>query len=119
MEAFKVSEARRSLTDSAKIAIIDKQLTDFYWPIVFRIKKDNVVWKRLKDLNKRLAREIEQQVILANHREILKIIDERAQAIFNPWKPVQPALIDAIKHYEWHVAVYMALRAIGDQRMPG
>ena len=118
VESFKVSEAHRSQTDIAKIAIIDKQLTDFYWPIVFRIEKDNAVWERLKDPDTRLARQIEQQVILPNHQEILKIIDERSHSIFNPWEPVQPTLIDSIKLYERHAAVYMALRAVGDQRMP-
>jgi hypothetical protein len=118
VESFKALETRRSEEIKVKIAIIDKQLSEFYWPIVFRIEKDNAVWNRLKDPDQRLAREIEQQVILPNHREILKILDERADAAFNGWEPVQPELTDAIKLYQRHVAVYVALRSVEDKRMP-
>ena len=70
------------------------------------------------DKDNRLAADIETKFILNNHEEVLKILDEHANLIFNNHEKSQPELLDAIMHYERHIAVYKALRAINDPRRP-
>lgn len=118
LELFKLFENRRAQSITVKVNIIDKQLADFYWPITFRLEKDNAVWKKLMDSDKEFARQIESEVILPNHKEITGIIDSHSDLIFNAWEPIESKFIEKVKLYQRHVAVYSALRSMGDSRMP-
>lgn len=118
LEVFKSRQARHAEAVSAKVEFIQRQLTEFYWPLLFRLEKDNAVWTRIMDTEKPLAANIEEKFILPNHNEILQILDSKAHLMFNSTEKIQDSLIDAIKQYERHVAVYKALRSIGDTRRP-
>jgi len=118
LESYKTTESRHSTEIEKKIEFIDRQLSDFYWPVSFRLDKDNAVWVRLNEPQTPLTSKIEAGVILPNHKEIQSIIDSKSALIFNPWEPLQPVLLDAIKRYERHVAVYFALRENADSRYP-
>lgn len=119
LEIFKGEQARRTEIAASQAAFIQQQLSEFYWPLLFRLEKDNAVWVRILDKDKALASHIETDVILANHAEILHLLDAKAHLMFNPSEPVQDRLIEVIKLYVRHVAVYQALRAAGDTRWPG
>jgi hypothetical protein len=67
---------------------------------------------------KRLAANIEEKVVLPNHDEILQILESKSYLMFNPAEKIQDSLIETIKQYERHIAVYKALRSIGDTRRP-
>jgi len=67
------------LRDQKRIQFLESQLSQFFWPVYLRLQMDNVVWERIldrgaKDDRKRsLARQIENGVILANHRETVRL----------------------------------------------
>jgi hypothetical protein len=118
LEVFKSRQARHSEVVSAKIEFIQSQLSEFYWPLLFRLEKDNAVWTRIMNPEKRLAANIEEKFILPNHDEILQLLDSKSYLMFNSTEKIQGLLIDAIKQYERHIAVYKALKSIGDTRRP-
>lgn len=118
LESFKILENRRAAHVTEQVKNIDKQLAEFYWPVTFRLEKDNAVWEKLLDPDKNLAKQVELDMILPNHREILKIIDINSNLIFNAWEPVNNEFVKIIKLYERHITVYSALRSMKDPRMP-
>jgi hypothetical protein len=99
----------------SKINFKEQQLSRFYYPILIRLEKDNVTWKLI--LRKRKEREslgakigdnIEKEVILPNHDEILKILENNIQFCQSD------ELMKMFKHYIKHVLVYKAIRSSGD-----
>lgn len=118
LELFKNKQAKHAETVAAQVAVIQRQLAEFYYPIFFRLEKDNAVWQHIMDREKDLAEKVESGFIMPNHDEILKILDSHADLMFNPSEPINERLIDAVKQYERHMAVYKALRQAHDERRP-
>ena len=90
----------------------EKQLANFYYPIYFRLQKDNAIWRLSPQLsNKRgklpvEANEIiENEFILKNHREIITIIENNIQFI-----EVNEDLQASINMYIKHFTVYDVVR---------
>ncbi|MGH7843438.1 MAG: hypothetical protein ACREQT_18215 [Candidatus Binataceae bacterium] len=97
---------------------LGQELSQFYYPIYLRLEKDNTVWKRFlgseqKPGEEKIEVELERSFILPNHDQIVKIIDEHIDLV----KDDQELWTQILK-YERHVAVYKALRATGDRRVP-
>lgn len=118
LEVFKTASTRQSQIVTAQVNFIDKQLADFYWPLSFRLEKDNAVWGKILDKDKTFAKQIEQEVILPNHKAILTLVDEHSNLAFNAQESIQPEFVEALKAYQRHVAVYQALRSTGQTTMP-
>ena len=100
---------------------ITRQLSEFYYPIQLRLHKGNAVFEKWNaTTDKKLARQIEETFIIPNHEEIVKIIDTRFDLIRNDSEYAEDLveLMDALKAYERHVALYKALRDTGDSRKP-
>jgi hypothetical protein len=100
---------------AARLQRIERQLSEFYWPIYLRLQKDNTVWRRLLDKGKeednplrRIGSRIEIDFILPNHNELLKIIETKIH-LAEPDAALQAALLSYIDH----VAVYNAAIAAG------
>ena len=96
-----------------RLQFIERQLSEFYWPIYLRLQKDNAVWKRVHHLSRRkdllpeeLGTEIERNFILPNHEEIVKIIESGIH-LAKDEKPLFEMLMQYIKH----VALYKAIRS--------
>src|SRR5690242_15086334 len=51
LESFKADLQRErdveSLTRSKRLAFLEQQLSQFYWPLHLRLQRDDVVWKRI------------------------------------------------------------------------
>ncbi|MBQ5946795.1 hypothetical protein [Massilia sp. ST3] len=100
---------------------IDKQLSDLYYPLRLRLEKDSAVWTLAGQLSLE-AREktspefsnyVEKSILIPNHEEAIKIIDQNLALIKNGRETYDPTkLMDAINHYQRHVAAYKALRAV-------
>ncbi|MCB0643118.1 MAG: hypothetical protein KDC44_15825, partial [Phaeodactylibacter sp.] len=93
---------------------IEQQLAEFYYPIYFRLQKDNALWKlspQLKIGEQALPQSanaiIEQEYILKNHREIVEIIESKIHLI-----EIDEALQEQINLYLKHVAVYETSRLV-------
>jgi hypothetical protein len=104
---------------------ITEQLSKFYYPIQLRLHKDNAIFKtwnenRFSTTNRKLAKQIEETFVIPNHEEIIKIIDTHFDLIRNDseYEEDLTPLMDALKAYERHVALYKALRDTGDSRKP-
>lgn len=78
-----ISELENQLAISrynAELEFIERQISEFYWPIYLRLGKDNVMWKRIKSLSaeknvlpEAASEAIEKDFILKNHQEIVEI----------------------------------------------
>ncbi len=100
-----------------ELELIEKQISEFYWPIYLRLEKDNVMWKRVKSfspeasvLPEAASEAIEQAFILKNHEKIVEIIETKthlAEAASS-----SSELINELLKYIKHVAVYKTIRSI-------
>ena len=103
--------ARESLARTKRADFLEKQLTEFYWPIYWRLQKDNAVWERILARDKgdpnqqKIAWEIERAFLLPNHREMIGIIESHIHLA-----EADPDLEALLLTYVRHVAVYMAMR---------
>ena len=119
LEKFKANQALRNefikQRSLARQQLIEKQLSEFYWPVYIRLQKDNIIWRRIldrenedDDFKRKVGTEIENGVILPNHEEIVEIIESKIHLT-----RTDNDLIDALLKYIKHVAVYKANRAAG------
>lgn len=104
---------------------ITRQLSEFYYPIQLRLHKDNAVFatwneQRFSTTNRELAKRIEETFVIPNHEEIIKIIDTNFYLIRNDsdYEEDLAPLMNSLKAYERHTAVYRALKDTGDSRKP-
>lgn len=102
---------------NAELELIERQISEFYWPIYLRLEKDNVMWKRIKSLSseKNLLPEaaseaIEKEFILKNHQEIVDIIESKIHLAENSNDSKE--LINELLKYIKHVAIYKTIRSI-------
>jgi hypothetical protein len=95
----------------AKLAFMEEQLSAFYWPIYLRLQKDNVMWKRVKQLHDKselpesTSDWLEKKYILKNHDEILNIIDSKFH-LADANENIRSACLSFVKH----VSIYHLLR---------
>ena len=99
--------------DTIKLQFIERQLSQFYWPIYLRLQKDNAAWKRVHHLSdgsdvlpKELGTDIEKNFILPNHDEIVKLIESGIHLAKD-----DEELFKVLIKYIKHVAVYKSLRS--------
>ncbi len=102
---------------NAELEFIEKQISEFYWPIYLRLEKDNVMWKRIKSLSpeKNVIPEaasdvIEKEFILKNHQEIVNIIETKIHLAENATSSKE--LINELLQYIKHIAVYKTIRSL-------
>lgn len=116
----KIFELEHQLTFSrlnAELEFIERQISEFYWPIYLRLEKDNVMWQRIKSLSpsndvlpEAASEVIEKEFILKNHQEIVEIIEEKIHLIGDITNSNE--LINELLKYIKHVAVYKTLRSV-------
>lgn len=93
---------------------IDAQLKDFFYPIYYRLQKDDAIWRLSPQLSNKegaLPVEandiIEKKYILKNHQDIVEIIESKSNLIE---KDVE--FQEQIKEYIKHVAIYETIRSV-------
>jgi hypothetical protein len=116
---FGLKADRAKLLLNKKVDFLERQLSEFYYPIYLRLQKDNVVWKRILDtreeegsLKQKVGGEIEKNTVLPNHAEIVQIIEKHihlAQA--------DEKLFDLLLQYINHISVYKAIRDAGEYKV--
>ena len=102
---------------SAEMDLIQRQLNDLYYPLYFRLAKDDEVWTLMMSQQKYGAH-VEQDTVLENNKQLLSILETHTNLLFRPNEPRDQALMKAILKYERHMALYLALQASGDKRRP-
>jgi hypothetical protein len=95
-----------------RFQLLERQLSEFYWPIYIRLHNNRAVWFRILSkgelydtVENNMARSIETNVILKNHVEIVDILKSSIHVVFPDDK-----LIEATKLYLKHVEIYKALK---------
>lgn len=95
-----------------KIQLLERQLSEFYWPIYIRLEKDNLIWEKVFDKNSgvdpAVQKALETTHILPNHQEIMEILSSKIY-LARASQPLSRALSAYIKH----IAVYQAIRQAG------
>jgi hypothetical protein len=106
---------------NAELEFIERQISEFYWPIYLRLEKDNVMWKRIKSLGsdknalpEAASEMIEKDFILKNHQEIVEIIESKIHLAGNSGNSSE--LIKELLQYIKHVEVYKTIRSIEELR---
>lgn len=101
-----------TLKRNKRIEWLERQLSEFYWPIYLRLQKDNAVWSRIRDvaskdeLRQKIGSGIERNFILPNHDEIVTLIETKIYLI-----GANQLLFDQLLRYIRHIAIYKALRS--------
>ena len=97
-----------------RLELVGKQLSEFYYPVYFRLQKDNAIWRLSPQLNQNkqaLPNEandiIEKEYILKNHREIVAVIENKAHLV-----EIDGELQEQINLYLRHIAVYDTIRKV-------
>lgn len=105
----------KKLRDAKQLDYMERQLTNFYWPIYIRLQIDDAVWERILDkqegkdeLRQKVGHKIESEFLLPNHEEIIKIIESNIHLMDG-----NSPLFEEMKKYIRHVTVYRAMRSAG------
>jgi len=108
-------QERESLALYKRVERLERQLSEFYWPVYLRLQKDNAVWAKIldkhhgdDDLRKAVGHEIEMTTILPNHDEIVNIIETKSHLAEPDEK-----LLGLLQQYLRHIAIYKAMRNAG------
>ena len=121
LEAAKQTKVNASIQLKLKSDFIDKQLSNFYYPIKLRLEKDTAVWQlsdRLSKNNRKtvgdnFSQYIEKSVLIPNQEEIVDIISKNFEQIKNAEEKYDPKpLIESINHFQRHFASYKTLRML-------
>lgn len=121
LESIKQINVNTAIQLKLKRDFIDRQLSEFYYPIKMRLEKDTAVWQlsdqlslvNRKKTGDRFSKYIENSVLISNHEEIINIISKNFGLIKNADEKYDPKpLIDSINHYQRHFAAYKTLRAL-------
>lgn len=97
-----------------RVAEVEARLREFLWPIYLRLQRDNVVWEKILQREshdpeqKKVAHQIETDVIIPNHAEIISLI-ERGMHYVRSDAELERALLAYVRHID----VYRSIRAAG------
>lgn len=122
LESVKHINTLKAVQLEQKREFINRQLSDFYYPIEMRLEKDTAVWQlsdQLAGKNKLIkgdsfSKFIENSVLIPNHEEIVSILAKNFALMKNPDESYDTTpLLRAINHYQRHFSAYKTLRALG------
>ncbi|NOK14349.1 hypothetical protein [Corallococcus exercitus] len=107
-----------SLSLEKQIELPEDQPSQFCWPIYIRLRKDNVIWRRI--LNKRdehgltanIGSAFERSVALPNHGEVVESKIHLAFLGDN----ADEDLLEVLMDYVNHIGIYQAIRATGEEK---
>ncbi|KQT17091.1 hypothetical protein ASG31_12130 [Chryseobacterium sp. Leaf404] len=97
-----------------KLSFLERQLSEFYWPIYIRLQKDTILFEKIPNFfsdHNTLPIEtndyLENEVILKNHNEIVEIIESKFHLA-----EADEILSNEFLKYIKHVTTYQAIRKI-------
>jgi hypothetical protein len=123
-EKRKVRQEREVQRKNETRNVINRQLAELYYPVQRRLQKDDAVWQlwnqnQFDEGNRGLAKEVEKSIILPNHEEIIRILEDNIPLLRNSEENVDlSSLMKVFMRYERHIALYRSLRLSNDSRNP-
>jgi hypothetical protein len=116
LERFKSDRARENererLRAQKQLDYLERQLSEFYYPIYIRLYVDGAVWTKIlardknDELRKAVGEHIEKNVLLPNHEAIVSIIQSKIHL-----SESDKTAFEVMLKYIRHVSVYRAIRA--------
>jgi hypothetical protein len=108
---------RKQMAERKRLDFLERQLTEFYWPLFFQLQKNNTVWERVlskKNPDDALAAEIDYKIqreyFYPNNEEMAKIIETKYH-LAQPDKELENFFVRFMRHQ----AVFKAIRDSGKQ----
>ena len=112
---WKRKEQRESFSRQKRLDFLEKQLSQFYWPLYLHLQKNNVIWQHLVDgksfdheIKKRVDKQLYGSLVLANHDDMVKVIES-----FIHLAQADKKLEELLLRFIRHVAIFKALRQVG------
>jgi hypothetical protein len=132
------SDRQKSIADQRQAdlkerrALVQRQLSDLYYPLLFASEKDDILWcfaienaegckdapSRISQLSQNEQGFVDSEEIVANHREALDLIKRNFGLLRNADEGDLSHFLDMIQEYERNATLYMALRSHHDRRVP-
>ena len=116
---WKRREQRESFARQKRLDFLERQLSQFYWPIYLHLQKNNVVWEHLingkagdESIKARVDHQLYGSFFLPNHEVIVKIIESNIH-LARPDEPLEKLLFSFLRH----VTIFKALRQAGLQNV--
>jgi len=107
--------------NSAKVRFIDRQLSELYYPVQLRLRKDNALQKFWNDHSKDEPEIFEEMKAaqLRNHLENIATIEKHADLLRNSDERFDIRdLLEALLLYQRHVTLFAAIQAAHNKRSP-
>jgi hypothetical protein len=117
IERDKAEREVRFENQKALLDLVQRQLNELYYPIYFRLAKDDAIWDTIMS-NQQAGTSAEQNFVIPNNKSVLALLEAHTNLLFRPDEAREPALISAFLQYERHMDVYLSLRDAGDKRRP-
>jgi hypothetical protein len=122
-DSVKVERNKREELRKEELGVIDKQLTEFFYPLQQYLQTDNVIdvlWEQRKDslTDRKLADEVQKDIV-PNSTRILDLISSKFYLIKNSYEDAKiDALLKSIDQYQRYATASKALRNTKDERNP-
>ena len=75
---------KEALSLNKRVEILEKQLNEFYWPLLFQLRKNDIVWQRVMgvshsedELEKELINKLSREYFFPNNEKMLEIIESK------------------------------------------
>ena len=107
---------RDTLAHKKRLEFIERQLTEFYWPLLFQIRKNDIVYRKIKqrrinDDNQQLSDELffklSREYFFPNNEKMMEIIESKYYLAQAP-----ESLDEQIKIFIRHQAVFQGMRKL-------
>ncbi len=112
LESDKQDKVTSNKLTENKIQTIEKQLSQFYYPVCFGLEKDNAIWPLSDRLSKdknvvlpKVANDTVEAYLIQNHTKIVSIIENNIHLI-----QMDDQLQQSLNAYIRHVTVYSMIR---------
>lgn len=102
-------EELAKLRRDKKLEILERQLSEFYWPLYLRLEKDNLIWQQVfmgeNQLSPEIRKRLESHFILPNHEAIMEVLESKIHLA-----RASKELSEQIFQYIRHIAIYQVIR---------
>ena len=109
---------KSELTDQRSVAqerraLLSRQLSEFYWPLYFRLRKDTDVWEVFPNARDLMGSALDEGILRPNRQEMARLIDEKVYLAH-----ADAELLEKFQRLLKHIAVSETLRATGSKNDP-
>lgn len=105
---------KESLSYKKRLETLERQLNEFYWPLLFQLRKNDIVWQRILDkrnpndgLEEKLNFKLSRQYFFPNNEKMLEIIESKYYLALPP-----EDVREQIDFFIRHQAIFQGIRSV-------